>query len=34
MLSGTEPDWFAGGGEQGGLTQTTEVPLRVHGISL
>jgi hypothetical protein len=30
MLPGAKTDRFAGGGEEGGLTQATEVPLRFH----
>jgi hypothetical protein len=34
MLPGAKPDWLTGGGKEGGLTQATEIPLRLHRVSL
>ena len=30
MLPGAKPDRLTGGGKEGGLTQATEIPLRLH----
>ena len=34
MLPGAKPDRLTSGGKEGGLTQATQIPLRLHRVSL